>query len=125
VTPSLSPGADEGVRLGLPVLIGALTPTEVAAAVDRGATAVKLFPANLGGPSYLAALVAPFPGVPFVPVGGIDLDAAGGYLSAGALAVGVGSPLLGDAIASGDLASLRARARSFLVAVGASAEEAQ
>ena len=76
VTPSLSAGADEGVRLGVPVLMGALTPTEVATAVDRGATAVKLFPAELGGPSYLAALRAPFPDVPFVPVGGVDGEMA-------------------------------------------------
>ena len=117
VTPSLSAGADEGVRLGVPVLMGALTPTEVTRAVECGATAVKLFPAEFGGPRYLAALRAPFPDVPFVPVGGVDAAAAGAFLEAGALAVGVGSPLLGDAATGGDLSDLRARARELRSAV--------
>jgi 2-dehydro-3-deoxyphosphogluconate aldolase/(4S)-4-hydroxy-2-oxoglutarate aldolase len=117
VTPSVSAGADEGVRLGVPVLMGALTPTEVASAVERGATAVKLFPAELGGPRYLAALRAPYPEVPFVPVGGVDVAAAHAFLVAGAVAVGVGSPLLGDAADGGDLDCLRARAADFRSAV--------
>lgn len=71
VTPSLGPGVDEALRLGLPVLAGALTPTEVAAAAAAGATAVKLFPAAAHGPGYLTALRDPFPDVPFVPVGGV------------------------------------------------------
>jgi 2-dehydro-3-deoxyphosphogluconate aldolase/(4S)-4-hydroxy-2-oxoglutarate aldolase len=117
VTPSLGAGADEGVRLGAPVLMGALTPTEVTGAVERGATAVKLFPAELGGPRYLAALRAPFPDIPFVPVGGVDTLAAQAFLDAGALAVGVGSPLLGDAANGGDLKDLRERARELRSAV--------
>lgn len=117
VTPSLGAGADWGVRRGVPVLMGALTPTEVTSAVERAATAVKLFPAELGGPRYLAALRAPFPDVPFVPVGGVDAVAAQAFLDVGAVAVGVGSPLLGDAAAGGDLADLRARARDLRSAV--------
>jgi 2-dehydro-3-deoxyphosphogluconate aldolase/(4S)-4-hydroxy-2-oxoglutarate aldolase len=50
-------------------------------------------------------------------VGGIDAEAAVAYLAAGAIAVGVGSPLLGDAVTGGDLAGLAARARRFLEAV--------
>ena len=74
VTPGISEGAREGVRLGVPVLVGALTPSEVIAAVELGATAVKLFPvAQLGGPSYVRALRAPFPDVPFIAVGGVAL----------------------------------------------------
>ena len=105
------------MRLGLPILAGALTPTEAIAAYAQGASAVKLFPASLGGPRYLAALRDPLPDMPFVPVGGVDAELAGQYLAGGALAVGVGSPLVRDAAAGGDLAALRARARSFL-AVG-------
>jgi 2-dehydro-3-deoxyphosphogluconate aldolase/(4S)-4-hydroxy-2-oxoglutarate aldolase len=78
---------------------------------------VKLFPAELGGPRYLAALRAPFPDVPFVPVGGIDAMAALAFLDAGALAVGVGSPLLGHAATDGDLRDLRVRARELRSAV--------
>jgi 2-dehydro-3-deoxyphosphogluconate aldolase/(4S)-4-hydroxy-2-oxoglutarate aldolase len=119
VTPALSAGGDEGVRLGVPVLMGALTPTEVATAVDRGATAVKLFPAGLGGPSYLRALRAPFPDVPFIPVGGIDRKAAVEFLQAGAVAVGIGSPLIGDAASDGDTEALVERARQFRSTVAA------
>jgi 2-dehydro-3-deoxyphosphogluconate aldolase/(4S)-4-hydroxy-2-oxoglutarate aldolase len=120
VTPGISPGAREGVRLGVPVLVGALTPSEVITAVELGATAVKLFPAGqLGGPSYLRALRDPFPEVPFVPVGGVGADAVPRYFDAGATAVGVGSPLLGDAAHGGSLAALRERARAMRAAAPA------
>lgn len=114
VTPAIAPGSRAAAERGLPVLCGALTPTEVVTAVQHGAAAVKLFPASLGGPRYLRALRDPFPAVPFVPVGGVDADAAGQYLAAGAVAVGVGSPLLGDAASGGPLSDLRDRARRFL-----------
>ncbi|UWP86364.1 bifunctional 4-hydroxy-2-oxoglutarate aldolase/2-dehydro-3-deoxy-phosphogluconate aldolase [Dactylosporangium fulvum] len=117
VTPALAPGVGEAGRLGLPVLAGALTPTEVYQATAAGAAAVKLFPASLGGPGYLSALRDPFPGTPFVPVGGVDADGAGEYLRRGAVAVGVGSPLLGDAARGGDPGALRERAAAFLAAV--------
>jgi 2-dehydro-3-deoxyphosphogluconate aldolase/(4S)-4-hydroxy-2-oxoglutarate aldolase len=117
VTPAAGAGADAAHRAALPVLAGALTPTEVWAAHQRGAAAVKLFPASLGGPAYVRALVDPFPDVPLVPVGGVDAAAAAAYLAAGAVAVGVGSPLLGDAATGGDLAELAERARQFRDAV--------
>jgi len=113
VTPALGDGVEQAIALGLPVLAGALTPTEAVAAIETGATAVKLFPASLGGPGYLRALRDPLPNTPFVPVGGVDAEAARQYLAAGAVAVGVGSPLLGDAPQGGDLAALRERARVF------------
>ncbi|OKI04912.1 aldolase [Streptomyces sp. CB02923] len=114
VTPGLGAGLDTSVRLGLPVLAGVLTPSEVIAADAAGATALKLFPASVGGPDYLKALRAPFPDAPFVPVGGVDAAAARAYLAAGAVAVGVGSPLIGNAADGGDLAALRTRATDFL-----------
>lgn len=114
VTPAIVPGVATVTERGLPLLCGALSPTEVVTAVGQGAVAVKLFPASLGGARYLRALRDPFPEVPFVPVGGVDADAAREYLAAGATAVGVGSPLLGDAASGGSLEDLRARARQFL-----------
>ncbi|TYC06734.1 bifunctional 4-hydroxy-2-oxoglutarate aldolase/2-dehydro-3-deoxy-phosphogluconate aldolase [Micromonospora sp. WP24] len=117
VTPALAESLDEAPRLGLPVLAGALTPTEVLGARAAGAAAVKLFPASIGGPGYLGALRDPFPDVPFVPVGGVDAESARQYLARGAVAVGVGSPLLGDAVRGGDLDALRARAAAFRAAV--------
>jgi 2-dehydro-3-deoxyphosphogluconate aldolase/(4S)-4-hydroxy-2-oxoglutarate aldolase len=119
VTPALGPSVAESRRRGLPVIAGALTPSEVVAATEQGADAVKLFPASLGGPAYVRALRDPFPGVPLVPVGGVDVDAAQAYLAAGAVAVGVGSPLVGDAASGGSLDELRRRARAFRRAVEA------
>jgi 2-dehydro-3-deoxyphosphogluconate aldolase/(4S)-4-hydroxy-2-oxoglutarate aldolase len=118
VTPALGPGVDAAAARGLPVVAGALTPTEVVSAEAAGAAAVKLFPASSGGVKYLRALRDPFPATPFVPVGGVDEDAAREYLAAGAVAVGVGSPLLGDAAAGGPLAGLRERARRYLSIAG-------
>jgi len=119
VTPAIVPGIATVTERGLPLLCGALSPTEVVTAVGQGAVAVKLFPASLGGARYLRALRDPFPEVPFVPVGGVDADAAREYLAVGATAVGVGSPLLGDAASGGSLDDLRARARRFLDVVNA------
>ena len=101
------------VGRGIPVVPGALTPTEVAAAWAAGATAVKVFPVSaVGGPGYLKAIRAPLPEVPLVPTGGVGIDDVGVYLAAGAVAVGIGSPLLGDAGGpDGDLAGLADRAR--------------
>lgn len=117
VTPALVdvlPSADIG---DIPVLMGALTPSEIEVALARGACAVKLFPASFGGPDYLRALRDPFPEVPIVPVGGVDAAAARDYLDHGAIAVGVGSPLIGDAAAGGDLGELRTRAAAFRAAI--------
>jgi 2-dehydro-3-deoxyphosphogluconate aldolase/(4S)-4-hydroxy-2-oxoglutarate aldolase len=117
VTPAIVPGLRTAAERGLPLLAGALTPTEIVAAAGQGAAAVKLFPASLGGARYLRALLDPFPTVQLVPVGGVDADAAREYLAAGAVAVGVGSPLIGDAASGGSLSELRDRARLFLAAV--------
>jgi 2-dehydro-3-deoxyphosphogluconate aldolase/(4S)-4-hydroxy-2-oxoglutarate aldolase len=114
VTPSLAPSIEEAVGRGIPVLAGALTPSEAFEAMNRGATAVKLFPASIGGPSYLKALRDPFPDIPLIAVGGVGLDEAAGYWGVGAIAVGLGGPLFGDAGSGGDLAPMRERARRFV-----------
>lgn len=118
VTPAVSESVAASVAAGLPVLAGALTPTEAVSAMRQGACGVKLFPASFGGPGYLKALRDPLPAVPFVPVGGVDVAAAQAYFEAGAVAVGVGSPLVGDAPHGGDLDELRARARRFVSVCG-------
>jgi 2-dehydro-3-deoxyphosphogluconate aldolase / (4S)-4-hydroxy-2-oxoglutarate aldolase len=118
VTPSLAPSIEEAASRGLAVLAGALTPSEAFEAMNRGATAVKLFPASIGGPGYLKALRDPFPEIPFIAVGGVGLDEAAGYWGAGAIAVGLGGPLFGDAASGGDLAPMRERARRFVALAG-------
>ncbi|MFI6316678.1 bifunctional 4-hydroxy-2-oxoglutarate aldolase/2-dehydro-3-deoxy-phosphogluconate aldolase [Nonomuraea sp. NPDC050556] len=93
VTPAVLPEVIEATRL--PVLCGALTPTEVLTAWRAGAAAVKIFPASAHGPSYLTALRGPLNDIPLVAVGGIAVEDVPTYLAAGALAVGLGSPLVG------------------------------
>ena len=76
------------------VVLGAMTPSEVATAVALGADAVKIFPARTVGPRHLADLRGPFPDVPLVPSGGIDESNAADYLAAGALAVTAGTSVV-------------------------------
>ena len=95
----VSPGLSSEVigvarRDAVPILPGVATPSEVQEAAELGLTAVKLFPAaQLGGPAYLRALAGPFPSMRFVPTGGVDFQNAQTYLTAGALAVGIGGQL--------------------------------
>lgn len=115
ITPAICPDViREALFLGVPVLPGALTPSEIVAAWREGARMVKLFPASMGGPDYLKAIRAPLPHIPLIPTGGIRLDQAPAYLAAGATALGMGSPLVGDACEGGDLEALRERARTLL-----------
>lgn len=116
VTPVLTEAV---IGAEVPVLAGAYTATEAYIAMAAGATAVKLFPASAGGPAYLKALRDPFPTMPLVPVGGVTLDLVPAYLIAGAVAVGVGGPLTGDAVRGGSLEALADRARAFLDAIAA------
>jgi 2-dehydro-3-deoxyphosphogluconate aldolase/(4S)-4-hydroxy-2-oxoglutarate aldolase len=101
---------------GAAFLPGALTPTEVRAALAAGADAVKIFPASsVGGPTHVAALRSVFPGVAFCPTGGIGVADVAAYLAAGAAFVGMGGALV-DAkrIAAGDRAAIQAAARAVL-----------
>jgi len=103
----------------VPCYPGAWTPTEVLTAWEAGATAVKLFPAASGGPAHLRRLRDPLPDIPLLPTGGVAVDQVDAYLAAGAFAVGLGSPLIGDALTGGELAALAARARQVLSTVTA------
>lgn len=81
-------------KLGIAVLPGALTPTEVVNAWNAGADVVKVFPAGaMGGASYLRSLKAPLPHVKMIPTGGVTLSTAADFIRAGAEAVGVGADL--------------------------------
>jgi len=118
VTPHVVPEVVATVRdAGLPVVPGALTPTEVRAAWDLGASAVKVFPAALVGAEYVAHLRGPFPDIPLIPSGGVSVAAACAWVQAGAPAVSMGSPLRGDALAGGDLGALADRAAALVHAL--------
>ncbi len=120
VTPAVTASIAIAAERGLPVAAGAMTPTEAWTAVQHGASVVKLFPAASGGPGHLRALRDPFPQIPFLAVGGVGVDDVETYLRAGAIGVGVGGPLVGDAASGGDLTALRERARGYLAVVGGS-----
>lgn len=103
-------------RRGLMVLPGVHTATEAFAAIDAGADALKLFPAEIGGPPLLKALRAVLPKqVPVLPVGGVAPDTVAAWRAAGAAGFGVGSALYrpGD-----DAATVGERARAFVAAHG-------
>jgi 2-dehydro-3-deoxyphosphogluconate aldolase/(4S)-4-hydroxy-2-oxoglutarate aldolase len=111
VTPITVPEiANISSEAGVPILMGAFSPTEVATAWDSGATAVKVFPASQVGPSYLRELRGPFLEIVTMPSGGVTIDDIPAWLSAGASAVSLGGSLIGSAF-SGDLAGLAERAR--------------
>jgi 2-dehydro-3-deoxyphosphogluconate aldolase/(4S)-4-hydroxy-2-oxoglutarate aldolase len=103
---------------GVPFYPGGLTPTEIFQAARSGAPLVKLFPAAAVGPRYLKDLHGPLPGVRIMPTGGIGIDDVAAWLSAGAAAVGLGGPLIGDAASGGNLSALADRARRAADAVG-------
>lgn len=101
---------DWAVDHGIPMIPGAFTPTEVMAAWSAGAAAVKIFPASVGGPGLVEALRGTLGGVPLIPTGGITAGNAGAFLGAGAVAVGVGSWLTGQA----DLEAISRRAEAIV-----------
>ena len=105
------------IQRNVAVFPGGLSPTELAAGWHAGATAVKIFPAETVGPGYLKHLRGPFPDLQAVPSGGVDLDATKQWLAAGAAAVSIGGPLLGDALAGGSSSELRRRCRDVIAAV--------
>ncbi len=102
-------------ELDVPMVAGATTPTEVVTAFDHGSQLVKLFPSAVG-PAYIRAVRDPLPHIDLVVTGGVALDAIAGFLGAGAFAVGLGTPLTGDALDSGDIAGITERARAALAA---------
>ena len=122
VSPGLVPDVlTVAAERGVAAIPGILTPTELLAAVDAGAGAVKVFPVTpVGGPAYVRALRGPFADVDLVPTGGIDVADVGAYLEAGAACVGLGGALVGaDAPAdAADLVAIGRRARAAIAAVG-------
>ncbi|MGP4115145.1 bifunctional 4-hydroxy-2-oxoglutarate aldolase/2-dehydro-3-deoxy-phosphogluconate aldolase [Streptomyces sp. 4N509B] len=119
VTPTTAPAVlDAAGEAGVPVLCGALTPTEIDAAWRLGAAAVKVFPVDaVGGAAYVRAVQAPLTDVPLVPTGGVDAAAARAYAALGCRGVGVGGFLVSDGVvAAGDFDGLRARAAELTAA---------
>jgi 2-dehydro-3-deoxyphosphogluconate aldolase/(4S)-4-hydroxy-2-oxoglutarate aldolase len=105
-------------RYGVPAVPGCYTPTEILQAWQAGADFVKLFPASVGGPDVVKAILAPLPQVRIIPVGGVDLDTAAAFIKSGAVALGVGSSLINQKLLdAGDMEELTRRAAAFIVQV--------
>ncbi len=103
-------------QAGAALMLGAMTPTEVRAALTAGADVVKVFPASsAGGPGHIKALASVFPGVAFCPTGGVEPGNLAAYLSAGAAFVGMGGALVDEKrIAAGDRTAIEAVARAVM-----------
>jgi 2-dehydro-3-deoxyphosphogluconate aldolase/(4S)-4-hydroxy-2-oxoglutarate aldolase len=101
------------------VIAGALTPSEIFAAWEAGADAVKVFPAKaMGGAAYLRMVHEPLPHIPLIPTGGVTLETLADYFEAGAPFVGAGGDLVNKkAVASGDRRAITERARQYAAAI--------
>lgn len=103
-------------REGKLMMAGALTPTEVMAAWEAGADIVKVFPCGqVGGANYIKALKGPFPQIPFVPTGGVNLQTAAEFIEVGCVALGIGGELVRtDALKARKPESIAENARRFI-----------
>ena len=119
ISPMVEPGTIRQTKdLGAVSIPGAFSPTEIATAYAQGADIIKLFPATLG-PDYIKNLRGPFPDIPFMPTGGINLDNIRAYQQAGAVAFGIGTALADTkrAITGEYLAQITEHARKLVQAV--------
>jgi 2-dehydro-3-deoxyphosphogluconate aldolase/(4S)-4-hydroxy-2-oxoglutarate aldolase len=120
----VSPALDEATiaccrTYSVPVMPGALTPTEVVRAWRAGAAMVKVFPCSaVGGASYIRALKAPLPQIDLVPTGGVSLDTVADFIRAGSSAVGAGADLVDvKKIRGGDAGAVTEKARQYVQAI--------
>ena len=117
VTPTLNPATIEMCRrYSVPIMPGALTPTEVLAAWTAGADVVKVFPCGaLGGASYIKSLKAPLPQIEMIPTGGVSVKTAADFIKAGSMALGVGADLVDtQAIRDGNARVVTEKAREYV-----------
>ena len=119
VTPTLNTAVIELCnRYAIPTVIGAFTPTEMLTAWQAGATFVKVFPASVGGPTYLKDVRGPLPQLKLIPTGGISIENAGDFIRAGAVAIAAGSSLVdAKTVGAEQWDVLESRARQLVAAV--------
>jgi 2-dehydro-3-deoxyphosphogluconate aldolase/(4S)-4-hydroxy-2-oxoglutarate aldolase len=116
VSPVFRPAVIEAAHAeGAAAMPGCFSPTEILAAWDAGADLVKVFPATALGPSYFKDIRGPLPQVRLMPTGGVNIENAGDWIRAGAVAVGVGGALVDPKlVAAGNFAGITERARRFV-----------
>ena len=117
----VSPGYSESVvehciELGLPVLPGCVTPTDITAAIEHGLHVTKFFPAaQYGGLATIKSLAAPFVGHRFMPTGGVSAANVEEYLSCPAIAACGGTWMVKPALfADGDFSRVEDAAREAM-----------
>jgi 2-dehydro-3-deoxyphosphogluconate aldolase/(4S)-4-hydroxy-2-oxoglutarate aldolase len=103
------------VKAGVPIVPGAMTPTEIVTAWEAGASCVKVFPIQaVGGASYIKALQGPLSHIPLIPTGGVTLENAQELINAGAIAVGLSGDLFPRLlVAKQDWKAIAQRARTL------------
>ncbi|HEY9795752.1 MAG TPA: bifunctional 4-hydroxy-2-oxoglutarate aldolase/2-dehydro-3-deoxy-phosphogluconate aldolase [Leptolyngbyaceae cyanobacterium] len=106
---------EAAVEAGVPIVPGALTPTEIVTAWDSGATCVKVFPIEaVGGANYIKSLQGPLGHIPLIPTGGVTLENAEEFIKAGAIAVGLSGDLFPKPlIAAQDWDAIAQRAKTL------------
>ena len=119
VTPTTQPEIIRaGKALGLGLYPGAFTPSEILAAYDAGADAVKVFPALCLSPGYIKAIRAPLSHIPLMAVGGVNEKNAADFIKAGCVGLGVGGNLVNkEWIRNGEWEKITALAKEFKKAV--------
>lgn len=124
VTPTLQADTAGFCRkLDIPIFCGCMTPTEAFAAHQAGADFLKLFPAEVLGPAFVRAVLAPMPFLKFIPTGGVTLDTLGEFMRAGCVGVALGSHLVSKEILKNeDWDGLAKRAGQFVDALRAARE---
>ncbi|MBP1932678.1 bifunctional 4-hydroxy-2-oxoglutarate aldolase/2-dehydro-3-deoxy-phosphogluconate aldolase [Ammoniphilus resinae] len=106
------------LRYGKIAVPGVMTPTEMITALEWGADLVKIFPAAGLGVRYIKDVKAPFPQVPVIPTGGVDLNNVADFIKAGVAAVGIGGNLMDKAaIEQNDFAKITQIAAQYVAAI--------
>lgn len=115
-TPHVDPAMIQAAtRSGVPIIPGALSPTEIVTAWATGASCVKVFPVQaVGGASYIKSLQGPLGHIPLIPTGGVTLQNAKEFLLSGAIAVGLSGDLFPQQlVAAGNWDTIAQRARNL------------
>ena len=104
--------------LGAVSIPGAYTPTEIFAAFSNGGDLIKVFPSS-AGPSFIREVLAPFPYIPLVPTGGVNLTNILDFKKAGAVAFGIGKSLVDtrQKVTPGSLQQITTNAKNFIEAL--------
>ena len=108
------------VHKGVPIIPGALSPTEIVTAWSKGASCVKVFPVQaVGGASYIKSLQGPLGHIPLIPTGGVTIDNAKEFLLSGAIAVGLSGQLFPQQlVVAGNWEAIAQRAKNLMQQLG-------